>query len=1217
MTSPSDFQDYLQSLCTTYEHWWEENAFIDEIKDAWFEFVLDGKTKSDKPANDQKAAGEQRPEITKPVLRLIEDYRHQKILIVGSPGAGKSTLLKRLLRDVAEKAQKDEQAPIPVLVELKDYKTAGDRVGVRGLILESLESHDPALDEEALKQLLAGKRLLLMADGLNELPHEPAKTELRNLCRHQALIATSRFTNDWWDIDRKLEIQPLTPQQVKRFLEERLSNRDRAEIEKLGDRVRDFGQTPLMVWMLYSISQAYKETPTTRGEAYRTFTALYVERAKTGLDLAESRFLLSKLAFEMMQSQKPDDPTHFSLDMTEVDAQNRLGSAKTLNQFLSLHLLQASGQLGNRKIRFCHQTLQEYYAAEALLEQVQNHPEWLEKVPKQQWTQFQQDYLNYVKWTEAIALMLGLPELENQTERLIELALDTNLELGARLSGEVQPSLQQVAVDVILNKKFTPTLTIWLLEQSRSLNALPYLFDVLNNGCSDTRWRAARALGNFSDALVSTSLVKALKDPDSSVRHKAAQSLGKLDNADIVSHLCPLLNDENWLVCSFVVEILGELEVTESVECLKLGLEHKDSIVRNKAAEYLGKYTPQEVISLLSGKFANGDTDTKRDILNLLGATKTSEAIPILIQLLSEDDWIVRSNAASQIGLLGIWLDKSLLEDALTALIHTLQRDPHASVRSSAAISLSVIGDSRVVTALIEALSQDDQVVRASVIHALGQLQDPVAIQPLIRCLKDNAYICEAAIKALRALNAAEALSQIRKLVISKDINIKRESILTLGFIGDYKDIPSLYKALHKQENFSIRLCAAYSLSVLSNRKGVAVLEEALQTENKEARELAVSGLKKFEGKVGLSSIFSRVIKDDEYSIRKASTDFLQPFKDYQEVVKQLKMALDSQNEDTCRNSMDAAKALGNAEVLTQLRQLAETITVVERPLEAIAAIQSRCGFYNYEIYQWVQEFTKKEQDKDMKTDFAILTAIEIERLAVLTAFEIDEKADRVRNGSRTYWRKCLPLSNGKCYEVVVAQSLDMANVNAALLASDVLSYWQPSAVLMVGIAATAKPESKQNLGDIVIGKDVYYYELGKITAEGKLPEPKQIPVDATLLDRVQALPKEDFPILAARPDNTNTRPQINVGVIASGDNVIADAATRDAIAAVNRKTLAIEMEGYGVMEAARQQFKPIRCLVIRSLCDYADSSKNDAWHLYAAAVVAGFTKYFLLDEPL
>jgi hypothetical protein len=53
---------------------------------------------------------------------------------------------------------------------------------------------------------------------------------------------------------------------------------------------------------------------------------------------------------------------------------------------------------------------------------------------------------------------------------------------------------------------------------------------------------------------------------------------------------------------------------------------------------------------------------------------------------------------------------------------------------------------------------------------------------------------------------------------------------------------------------------------------------------------------------------------------------------------------------------MDAAQTIGNAEILSRLRQLAETITVVERPLEAIAAIQSRCGFYNYEIYQQAQE---------------------------------------------------------------------------------------------------------------------------------------------------------------------------------------------------------------------------------------------------------------------
>jgi nucleoside phosphorylase len=49
----------------------------------------------------------------------------------------------------------------------------------------------------------------------------------------------------------------------------------------------------------------------------------------------------------------------------------------------------------------------------------------------------------------------------------------------------------------------------------------------------------------------------------------------------------------------------------------------------------------------------------------------------------------------------------------------------------------------------------------------------------------------------------------------------------------------------------------------------------------------------------------------------------------------------------------------------------------------------------------------------------------------------------------------------------------------------------------------------------------------------------------------------------------------------------------------------------------ANHHFYQVRCLVIRALYDYADSSKNDQWHAYAAAVAAGFTKHFLLDEPL
>lgn len=246
--------------------------------------------------------------------------------------------------------------------------------------------------------------------------------------------------------------------------------------------------------------------------------------------------------------------------------------------------------------------------------------------------------------------------------------------------------------------------------------------------------------------------------------------------------------------------------------------------------------------------------------------------------------------------------------------------------------------------------------------------------------------------------------------------------------------------------------------------------------------------------------------------------------------------------------------------------------------------------------------------------DFAIITAIEIERKAVCEAFQMTAE-HRVRKGSRVYWRNRLELQNGEFYEIVVAQSPDMANVDVALLASDTIHHWRPEAMLMVGIAGAASQE--QALGDIVVGNAVHYYERGKITPDGLKPEPYQYPVDQTLWSRVISLPEWNGIISVSRPDGTNIDPRIHTGVIASGEKVIADAAMRDDIAAAHRKIVALEMEGYGVSKAAWQSFERVRHLVIRAICDFADSSKNSAWHPYAAAVVAGYTKHFLLDRPL
>jgi hypothetical protein len=58
-------------------------------------------------------------------------------------------------------------------------------------------------------------------------------------------------------------------------------------------------------------------------------------------------------------------------------------------------------------------------------------------------------YLNYFKWTEPLAFMLSLLRDEVQAVRVVRLALDVDLRLGARLAGEVQREFQQRTVGLV------------------------------------------------------------------------------------------------------------------------------------------------------------------------------------------------------------------------------------------------------------------------------------------------------------------------------------------------------------------------------------------------------------------------------------------------------------------------------------------------------------------------------------------------------------------------------------------------------------------------------------------------------------------------------------------------------------------------------------------------------------------------------------------------
>jgi nucleoside phosphorylase len=76
----------------------------------------------------------------------------------------------------------------------------------------------------------------------------------------------------------------------------------------------------------------------------------------------------------------------------------------------------------------------------------------------------------------------------------------------------------------------------------------------------------------------------------------------------------------------------------------------------------------------------------------------------------------------------------------------------------------------------------------------------------------------------------------------------------------------------------------------------------------------------------------------------------------------------------------------------------------------------------------------------------------------------------------------------------------------------------------------------------------------------------------------------------------------IHYGTIASGNQVIKDGITRDRLSSELGGVLCFEMEAAGLMNG-------FPCLVVRGICDYADTHKNKSWQPYAAATAAAYTK--------
>ncbi|KAF4946236.1 hypothetical protein FGADI_11338 [Fusarium gaditjirri] len=262
------------------------------------------------------------------------------------------------------------------------------------------------------------------------------------------------------------------------------------------------------------------------------------------------------------------------------------------------------------------------------------------------------------------------------------------------------------------------------------------------------------------------------------------------------------------------------------------------------------------------------------------------------------------------------------------------------------------------------------------------------------------------------------------------------------------------------------------------------------------------------------------------------------------------------------------------------------------------------------------------------------IAALPIERAAATALLhdrhDVPHGFDQPRSDTNSYtWGRI-----GE-HNVVIASlpAGDYDTTSAATTASNLIHSLSHIRIdLLVGIGGgIARLDEGQDirLGDIVVSQPdgttggVVQYDLGKAKANGGWERKGFLskPPPGTENDRLFESQHEHVggsncdkcnPAREVkREQRESTDPEIHYGIIASGNKLIKDAATRDSLLEGTRhQCLCVEMEAAGLMDRFPR-------LMIRGICDYTDSHKNDRWQRYAAATAVAFAVELLAYVPV
>ncbi len=358
------------------------------------------------------------------------------------------------------------------------------------------------------------------------------------------------------------------------------------------------------------------------------------------------------------------------------------------------------------------------------------------------------------------------------------------------------------------------------------------------------------------------SVMDMLASQDSEAVRSAAFAAGDMELAEAVPLLCENIKSSNIGIQEAAEYALRRIRGPQTVEALLPLMNSDDAPVRNVAMDIL-REIGVDSISSMQPYIRGDDTDLRIFTSDILGYCKSHQSA-------------------------------LLLADALL-------KDPEVNVRYQAAVSLGSLAYPESVGALCQAM-HDEEWVQFAVVEALSKINDPAALNALVKLLPVSSPLVSSAI------------------------------IDALGELGDVKIIPLLFNSLenvnvilrHKIVKAIVQILSGKSLSLLSPKSQERLREYLLDALTDNDEEIQIAALQ------GLSTIGTNEATNDIMNLARSIDPEKQP-ELYEAAIRALaaigyndvvRDALRSEDETAAMIAMEACQLMDDPRTLEEIKNL-------------------------------------------------------------------------------------------------------------------------------------------------------------------------------------------------------------------------------------------------------------------------------------------------------